>query len=240
MKNQAFIIPTPLQLKRFTSATGNRSVFSKNIYSKPSLHRRTHVSLRNFATVHCCASEFDEDIEIPEEDKHEHDFPIELTPEEIALCENLPEDIPIINKIVLVGRLGADPELRRVGDNMQVCKFTMAVQNEYDPDDDEGPDSVSWFNVEIWGRLGQYAANSSRKGIRVGVQGSFNINSWTGRDGQLRYSYVVTAESFEILQSKSERSTFTSNGSEMFSKKSSQQGFGKYETDERDLTDLPF
>lgn len=166
---------------------------------------------------------------------------LELSPDELELCGEFPPDIPMLNKLVLVGRLGRDPEIKSVGPGLEVCKFSLAVQNEYDPD--EGPDQerTSWFDVEAWGRLAQYIVASCGKGMRVGVTGSFGMNQWTGRDGQVRQNYVVTAESFEVLQSRTERwqqDSDTSAPSTSFSKQPYKQQKKVEEQDE--FIDLPF
>lgn len=140
------------------------------------------------------------------------DDPIVLSPDELELCEEVPLDVPMINKIVLVGRLGRDPDIKTIGEDLQVCRFSLAVPNDYDPDGDDDEDKTSWFNVEAWGRTAKYIASTGRKGMRVGITGSLGVNAWTGRDGDEREDFIVTADSFEVLQSRSERPESMFNG----------------------------
>lgn len=177
------------------------------------------------------------------EDESDISDPVELSPDELELCENMPQDIPMINKLILVGRLGRDPELKNITEDMQVCRFSLAVPNEYDPDDPDDQDKTSWFTVEAWGLLAQYIANTGYKGVRVGVTGSLDVNAWTGRDGVEREDYIVTADSFEILQSRSERFESMVNepkasSNDKFMRTKSYEGGAPEVTEE--LEDLPF
>lgn len=131
----------------------------------------------------------------------------ELTEDEIALSNEFDEGLPMLNKIVLTGRLGADPELRVIGDDLKVCKFSLAVSNEWEGDVQDERDKTSWFDVEAWGSLGSYVSKVAKKGMRVGLSGSLSVNSWQGKDGERREQPIVTAATFEVLQSSKEMSS---------------------------------
>lgn len=113
--------------------------------------------------------------------------------------------VPVLNVITLTGRLGRDPVLRTIRDGLVVCKFSLAVR---DPDD---PTTTSWFDVEVWGSLARTVASIARKGALVGVVGRVDMNAWTTRDGVERHDPIVTARSFELLDSKSSRSSSPSS-----------------------------
>lgn len=142
---------------------------------------------------------------LQESDEEDMDAEIELTEEEEELCGDFRADLPLLNKVILTGRLGADPTIRNIGDDTKVCNFSLAVTTEYDPDEGQDQDRTSWFDVEAWGSTADYIARIGKKGMRVGVSGPININAWTGRDGELRETPIVTADTFEILQSRSEQ-----------------------------------
>lgn len=178
------------------------------------------------------------------EDEVNIDDPIVLSPDELGLCEEMPLDVPMINKLVLVGRLGRDPELKTVGEDLQVCQFRLAVPNDYDPDDDDDEDKTSWFTVEAWGRTARYIASTGRKGMRVGITGSLGVNAWTGRDGDEREEFIVTADSFEVLQSRSERVESMPSGPKSYARGKSMPA-SSYDIDKttdatEDFEDLPF
>lgn len=168
--------------------------------------RRLLVSRKKFASsageIKCSAAQPTDAQGHDEEDLDPH---AELAPDELELCNNFRADVPLLNKIILTGRLGADPTIRAIGSDNKVCNFSMAVTTEYDPDAGRDQDRTSWFDVEAWGSTAEYISRFGKKGMRVGVSGTLNLNSWTGRDGETREVPIVTADSFEILQSRSER-----------------------------------
>ena len=115
-----------------------------------------------------------------------------------------------INSVTLVGRAGRDPEVRYFESGTVVANLTMAV-NRRNRDDE--PD---WFNLEIWGKQAQVAADYVKKGSLIGITGSFKLDSWKDRNtGEDRHKPVVRVDRLELLGSKrdSENSNFQSNNS---------------------------
>ena len=115
-----------------------------------------------------------------------------------------------INSVTLVGRAGRDPEVRYFESGTVVANLTMAV-NRRNRDDE--PD---WFNLEIWGKQAQVAADYVKKGSLIGITGSFKLDSWKDRNtGEERNKPVVRVDRLELLGSKrdSENSNFQSNNS---------------------------
>ena len=102
-----------------------------------------------------------------------------------------------INSVTLVGRAGRDPEVRYFESGTVVANLTMAV-NRRNRDDE--PD---WFNLEIWGKQAQVAADYVKKGSLLGITGSFKIDTWNDRStGQARHKPVVRVDRLELLGSK--------------------------------------
>ena len=115
-----------------------------------------------------------------------------------------------INSVNLVGRAGRDPEVRYFESGTVVANLTMAV-NRRNRDDE--PD---WFNLEIWGKQAQVAADYVKKGSLIGITGSFKLDSWMDRNtGEDRNKPVVRVDRLELLGSKrdSENSNFQNNNS---------------------------
>ena len=115
-----------------------------------------------------------------------------------------------INSVTLVGRAGRDPEVKYFESGTVVANLTMAV-NRRNRDDE--PD---WFNLEIWGKQAQVAADYVKKGSLIGITGSFKLDSWKDRNtGEDRNKPVVRVDRLELLGSKrdSENSNFQSNNS---------------------------
>ena len=115
-----------------------------------------------------------------------------------------------INSVTLVGRAGRDPEVRYFESGTVVANLTMAVNRRNREDE---PD---WFNLEIWGKQAQVAADYVKKGSLIGITGSFKMDSWKDRNtGEDRNKPVVRVDRLELLGSKrdSENSNFQNNNS---------------------------
>ena len=108
-----------------------------------------------------------------------------------------PLDLPGPNRVALVGRAGRDPEVRYFESGSMVANLTLAV-NRRSRDDE--PD---WFNLEIWGKQAQVAADYVRKGALLGITGSFKLERWTDRSsGEERTKPVIRVDRLELLGSK--------------------------------------
>ena len=108
-----------------------------------------------------------------------------------------------INTISLVGRAGREPDVRYFESGSTVANFTLAVNRISRGDE---PD---WFNLEIWGKQAQIAADYVKKGSLVGITGSFKIDSWKDKNtGEDRFKPVVRVDRLNLLSSRKE----TDNG----------------------------
>ena len=115
-----------------------------------------------------------------------------------------------INSVTLVGRAGRDPEVRYFESGTVVANLTMAVSRR---NRDDEPD---WFNLEIWGKQAQVAADYVKKGSLIGITGSFKMDSWKDRNtGEDRNKPVIRVDRLELLGSKrdSENSNYQNNNS---------------------------
>ena len=115
-----------------------------------------------------------------------------------------------INSVTLVGRAGRDPEVRYFESGTVVANLTMAVNRR------NREDQPDWFNLEIWGKQAQVAADYVKKGSLIGVTGSFKMDTWKDRNtGEDRNKPVVRVDRLELLGSKrdSENINFQNNNS---------------------------
>ena len=113
-----------------------------------------------------------------------------------------------INTINLVGRAGREPDVRYFESGSTVANFTLAV-NRISRNDE--PD---WFNLEIWGKQAQIAADYVKKGSLIGITGSFKIDSWKDKNtGEDRFKPVVRVDRLNLLSSRKEtdNSNFSNN-----------------------------
>ena len=103
-----------------------------------------------------------------------------------------------MNSITLVGRAGRDPEVRYFESGTCVANLTLAVRGMKREDDTE------WFNLEIWGKTAQVAADYVRKGSLIGVEGRVKTDRWTDKTtGEERSKLVVSVNSLNLLSSRS-------------------------------------
>ncbi|MCA1990653.1 MAG: single-stranded DNA-binding protein [Coleofasciculus sp. S288] len=105
-----------------------------------------------------------------------------------------------INSIHLVGRVGVDPDVKYFESGSVLCKLSLAVDRR--SRNTEQPD---WFNLELWGKVAEVAANYVRKGKLIGIRGSLEIQEWTDRnDGSDRSKPIIRVAELELLSAKND------------------------------------
>jgi len=104
-----------------------------------------------------------------------------------------------VNKVILVGRLGQDPELNYTNSGTAVCNMRMATGDSYTNRDGERVDTTEWHDVVAWGGLGETCGEYLEKGRQIYVEGSLQTRSWEDRDGNKRYSTEVKARDVIFL-----------------------------------------
>ena len=125
----------------------------------------------------------------------------------------------MLNKIMLIGNLGRDPELQVTPDGTPVTKFSLAVSRSYKSRTGEQRDETEWFNIVAWRQLAETCEKYLHKGSKVYVEGRLSQRKYTDREGVQRTSIDVTITDMEMLTPKS-----ASSGSEGYSAGSSESG----------------
>ena len=106
-------------------------------------------------------------------------------------------------KVMIIGNLGADPEMRYTPNGRPVTQFNVAVnQSTKNQQTGEWVEATDWFRVSVWGDRAERAAENLRKGNRVFVEGRFKTREFEGRDGQKRTSLEITADSVVNLEKR--------------------------------------
>jgi single-strand DNA-binding protein len=103
------------------------------------------------------------------------------------------------NKIILVGNLGRDPELRYTPQGTPVCSFTVATNEKRKDRAGEAQDFTTWFRVTLWGRQAETASQYLTKGRPIYVEGRLRLEEWTDRDGKQRYTLEVHATDMQFI-----------------------------------------
>ena len=111
----------------------------------------------------------------------------------------------MINRVVLVGRLTKDPELRYTPNGVAVCTFTLAVNRHFT--NQQGEREADFVNCVAWRGTAENLANYQKKGNLIGIDGRIQTRSYEGNDGKRRYVTEVIAESVQFLEPKKDETT---------------------------------
>jgi single-strand DNA-binding protein len=105
-----------------------------------------------------------------------------------------------LNKAMIIGNLGKDPEMRYTQGGQAVTQFTVAVNRNYKDSSGEWKEETEWFRVVAWGPLAERTAEYLRKGRKVYVEGRLQTRAWEGQDGQKRYTTELIANTVTSLE----------------------------------------
>ena len=104
-----------------------------------------------------------------------------------------------LNKAMIIGNLGRDPEMRYTPSGQAVTQFTVAVNRNYKDHDGNWQEETEWFRVVAWGPLAERTAEYLRKGRKVYVEGRLQTRQWEGQDGQKRYTTEIVGTNMTLL-----------------------------------------
>lgn len=104
------------------------------------------------------------------------------------------------NRVLLMGNLTRDPELRYVPSGMAVCTFTMAINRIYSTQSGEKKDEVTYVRIVVWGKRGEVVGQYLSKGSPVFVEGRLRTRSWQTPEGQNRSTTEVVADNIQFLR----------------------------------------
>ncbi|MBM4415405.1 MAG: single-stranded DNA-binding protein [Chloroflexi bacterium] len=110
-----------------------------------------------------------------------------------------------LNKVMIIGNLGADPEMRYTANGSAVTEFRVAASDSWTDQSGERRERTEWFTVITWNRLAETCAQYLAKGRQVYVEGRLQTRSWDGQDGQKHYKTEVIAETVRFLGSRDDR-----------------------------------
>ena len=104
-----------------------------------------------------------------------------------------------VNKVILVGNLGRDPELRYTPQGTAVANFTMATTERWSDPSGEKKEKTEWHRIVAWGKQAEIVGEYLKKGKQVYVEGSLQTREWTDREGNKRYTTEVRAQRVQML-----------------------------------------
>ena len=104
-----------------------------------------------------------------------------------------------VNKVILVGRLGRDPETRYTSGGQAVANFTMATDESFKDRNGEKQKRTEWHKIVVWGKLAEIAQQYLKKGSLLFVEGRIQSREWQDKEGQKRTSFEIVASNFRML-----------------------------------------
>jgi len=104
-----------------------------------------------------------------------------------------------VNKVILVGRLGRDPETRYTGGGQAVANFSMATDESYKDKNGERQKRTEWHKIVVWGKQAEIAQQYLKKGSLIFIEGRIQSREWQDKEGQKRTSFEIVATNFRML-----------------------------------------
>ncbi|MCT4561420.1 MAG: single-stranded DNA-binding protein [Crocinitomicaceae bacterium] len=110
-----------------------------------------------------------------------------------------------VNKVILIGNLGKDPEVRKLENGATVANFPIATSESYtDRNSGERKEITDWHDIVVWRGLAEVVEKYVRKGTKIYVEGRLKKRSWQDKEGQTRYTTEVLADNLTILSSRND------------------------------------
>lgn len=143
-----------------------------------------------------------------------------------------------VNKVILVGNLGKDPEIRALESGVKVARFSLATTESYkDRNTGERVDQTEWHNVTLWRGLAEVAERYLRKGSQVYLEGKLQTRSYEDKDGVTRYTTDIVGQTMTMLGGKTDGSVETPQPQSQIAQ---QPVNTQPDKDDEETNDLPF
>lgn len=148
-----------------------------------------------------------------------------------------------VNKVIIVGRLGKDPEVRYTPNGQAVANFTVATsENWTDKTSGQKQEKTEWHRIVVWGRLAELCRDYLKKGRQVYVDGRLQTRSWDDREGTKKYTTEIIANNIQFLGSAPDKVETTNEGVDFVQPESSTPNFdaGMAATTQINDDEIPF
>ncbi len=145
-----------------------------------------------------------------------------------------------LNKCMIIGNLGRDPEMRYTPNGQAVTQFTVAVNRNFKGQNGDWQEETEWFRVVAWGPLAERTAEYLRKGRKVYVEGRLQTRQWEDREGQKRYTTELVAQTVTALDSRPREEMEASEAPARGPRREAPEAGGEPADTYTDLDDLPF
>lgn len=131
-----------------------------------------------------------------------------------------------VNKVILLGRLGQDPELKYTSGGSAVCSFSVATSESWKDKDGKNQEKTEWHKIVVWGKLAELCNQYLAKGRQAYIEGKLQTRQWDDKDGNKRYTTEINAATVEFVGGTTQNTP---------SKESTKVAHGQFASD-----DVPF
>lgn len=116
-----------------------------------------------------------------------------------------------VNKVILIGRLGKDPEVRKINATTTVCNLPLATNESYKNQDGSYTEQTEWHNIVMWRGVAERAERILKKGSTIFVEGKLRTRSWEDKENHKRYTTEIVVENFQLLDKREQSGTPQAN-----------------------------
>ena len=116
-----------------------------------------------------------------------------------------------VNKVILIRRLGKDPEVRKINATTTVCNFPLATNESYKNQDGSYTEQTEWHNIVMWRGVAERAERILKKGSTIFVEGKLRTRSWEDKENHKRYTTEIVVENFQLLDKREQSGTPQAN-----------------------------
>jgi len=143
-----------------------------------------------------------------------------------------------VNKVILIGNVGQDPEVRHLDKDVTVANFSLATSESYTAKNGEKVTTTEWHNIVVWRGLAKVVEQYVNKGDKLYIEGRIRTRSWDDKDGNKRYTTEIYADNLEMLTPRGQ----STGGGQQMSEPKNQQAESVNEPDfsSSEEDDLPF
>jgi len=141
----------------------------------------------------------------------------------------------MVNKVILLGNVGKDPEVKYFDNDVAVASFSLATSETYKDKSGQKQTKTEWHNITAWRGLAKLAENYIKKGTQLYIEGKITTRSWDDKDGNKRYTTEIVANNIQMLGKKDSGSSETAAPTPSVDEAPQDTGLGDGATD-----DLPF
>jgi single-strand DNA-binding protein len=146
-----------------------------------------------------------------------------LSKDSTVFCHHFPFPVPrviftaqgvsmSVNRVILVGRLGRDPETRYTGSGQAVANFSLATDESYKDRNGERQKRTEWHKIVVWGKQAEIAQQYLKKGSLIFIEGRIQSREWQDKEGQKRTSFEIVASNFRMLGGRAEGAAAAGGG----------------------------